>query len=58
MSRPLSKNDNKKKEVIVIGDSMLNNVNSRGLSKSKNVEILKHPGATSKNIMENLDDVF
>ena len=35
-----SSNDRRSKEVIVIGDSMLNNVNSRRLSKSKNVNLL------------------
>ena len=32
-SNEKSSNDGRTKEVIVIGDSMLNNVNSRGLSK-------------------------
>ena len=34
-SNEKSSNDGRSKEVIVIGDSMLNNVNSRELSKSK-----------------------
>ena len=33
---------------------MLNNINSRGLSKSKKVTIINHPGATSDAIEEEL----
>ena len=39
-SNEKSSNDGRSKEVIVIGDSMLNNVNSRRISKSKNVKLL------------------
>ena len=53
-----SSNDERSKEVIVIGDSMLNNVNSRGLSKSKNVEVINFPGATSTDIVENIDEIL
>ena len=34
---------------------MLNNINSRGLSKSKKVTIINHPGATSDVIEEELE---
>ena len=51
-------NGNARKEVIIIGDSMLNNVNSRGLSKSKKVEVLNFPGATSNDILGKIDDVL
>ena len=34
---------------------MLNNINSRGLSKSKKVTVIKHPGATSDVIGEELE---
>ena len=37
---------------------MLNNVNSRGLSKSKNVEVINFPGATSTDIVENIDKIL
>ena len=57
-SNEKSSNDGRTKEVIVIGDSMLNNVNSRGLSKSKNVEVINFAGATSTNIVENIDDIL
>ena len=34
---------------------MLNNINSRGLSKSKKVTVINHPGATSGVIEEELE---
>ena len=34
---------------------MLNNINSRGLSKSKKVEELNFPGAASNNIVGKID---
>ena len=36
---------------------MLNNINSRGLSKSKKVEVLNFAGATSNAIVGKIDDV-
>ena len=53
-----SSNDGRSKEVIVISDSMLNNVNSHGLSKSKNVDVINFPGATSTDIVENIDKIL
>ena len=35
------------KSVTIIGDSTLNNINPRGISKNGNVKISVHPGATS-----------
>ena len=43
-------NEDKTRKVIIIGYTMLNNINSRGLSKSKEVKVLNYPGATSSNI--------
>ena len=57
-SNEKSSKDGRSKEVIVIGDSMLNNVNSRGISKSKNVEVINFPGATSIDIVENIDEIL
>ena len=34
-------------KVVMIGDSMLHKINSRSLSKSKEVDVLSFPGATS-----------
>ena len=45
-------------EVVIIGDSMLNNINSRGLSKSKEVDVLNFPGATSSDVFTKIDDVL
>ena len=47
----------KSKNTAIIGDSILNNINSKGLSKSKKVDILNIPGATSDNIVDQVDDV-
>ena len=43
-----------RKEVIIIGDSILNNIKNRGLSKSKKVEVLNFPGATSITLLRKL----
>ena len=45
-------------KVVVIGDPMLNNINSRGLSKSKELDVLNFPGATSSDILTKIDDVL
>ena len=51
-------NDQETKDVIVVGDSMLNNINCRGLSKSKKVEVLNFSGATSADIADKIDDIL
>ena len=48
----------KSRNVVIIGDSMLNNINGKGLSKSKKVDVLNIPGATSANIVDKIDDVL
>ena len=45
-------------KVVIIGDSMLSNINSRGLSKSKEVDVLNFPGATSSDVLTKIDDVL
>ena len=45
-------------KVVVIGDPMLNNINSRGLSKSKELDVLNFPGATSSDILTKIDDML
>ena len=45
-------NKKEKSNVIIIGDSMLNNINSRGLSKSNKVSVSYFPGATSEDILD------
>ena len=48
----------KSKHVVIIGDSMLNNINGKGLSKSKKVDILNIPGAISGDIVDKIDGVL
>ena len=48
----------KSKNVVIIGDSMLNNINAKGLSKSKKFDVLNIPGATSGDIVDKIDDVL
>ena len=45
-------------KVVVIGGSLLNNINSRGLSKSKKVDVLNFPGPTSSDVLTKIDDVL
>ena len=40
------------------GDSMLNGVNEKGLSKSHNVKVKNYPGATSEDILDKIDDLL
>ena len=47
-----------KKNVLIIGDSLLNNINGKGLSKSKKVDVLNISGATSDDIVDKIDDVM
>ena len=42
-------------KVVIIGDSMLNNIKSRGLCKSKKVDVLNFSGATSEDILTKID---
>ena len=51
-------NDKARKEVVIIGDSVLNNIKSRGLSKLKKVEVLNFLGAISNDIVGKIDDVL
>ena len=48
----------KSKNVDIIGDSMLNNINGKGVSKSKKVDVLNIPGATSGDIVDKIDDAL
>ena len=58
---PLVQHDYNKKEksnAIIIGDSMLNNINSRGLSSSNKVSVSNFPGATSEDILDEIEDTL
>ena len=46
---------NDKKKVVVTGDSLLNGINERGLSKRHKVNVQNFPGGTSETILEELD---
>ena len=53
--------DNKKdesKNIIIFADSMLNNTNGCGLSKSKKVSFSSHPSATSKDILSAVEEIL
>ena len=45
-------------EVVIIGDSMLNDINSRGLSNTKKVDVLSVPEATRTDILTKIDNVL
>ena len=45
-------------KVVVADDSMLNNINSRGLSKSKELDVLNFPGTTNSDVLTEIDDVL
>ena len=45
-------------KVVPLGDSMLNNINSCGSSKSKEVDVLNFPGTTSSDVLTKIDDVL
>ena len=49
------KRSKKRENVIIIGDSMLNNINSCSLSKSKKVKVINNPGAASDVIEQELE---
>ena len=48
----------KSKNAVNIGDSILNNINRKGLSKSKKVDVLNTLGSTSSDIVDKIDDVL
>ena len=41
-------------KVVVIGDSMLNNISNRGLLETKKFDVLNFRGATSTDILQKL----
>ena len=46
----------KKRKIIIVGDSLLNGINEKGLSKNHSVKVNNIPGETSDGILDNLDD--
>ena len=47
-----------KKKIVVTGDSMLNGVNEKELSKSHSVKAKNYLGATSEDILDKIDDLL
>ena len=45
-------------KVVIIGDSMLNNINSRGLSKLKDVDVLNFSGVTNSDVLRKIYDLL
>ena len=48
----------KRKNVIIVGDSMLNNTNSCRLLKSNKFSVCNHLGATSENILSAVEETL
>ena len=48
------KRDNKtpKKDIVIIGDSMIKYINGREISRSSSVKIRSHPGATTEDLID------
>ena len=51
-------NEDLSNKVVIIGDSMLNNINSRGLFKSKEMDVLNFPVTTSSDVLTKTGDVL
>ena len=46
----------KKRKIIIVGDSLLNGINEKGLSKNHSVKVNNIPGGKSDFILDKLDD--
>ena len=46
-----------KRKVIVVGDSILNGINERRLSKDFKVRVNNIPGGTSKTVLEKIEEL-
>ena len=46
----------KKRKIIIVGDSLLNGIHEKGLSKNHTVKVNNIPGGTSDAILDKLDD--
>ena len=47
-----------RKNVFVVGDSMLNDISERGITKQHSVKVRNFPGATTERINEEIDDIL
>ena len=52
------KTKEQKKRVVITGDSMLNGIHEKGLSKSHTVKINNFSGGTSETVLENIDETL
>ena len=48
----------KKKTVLIVGDSVLNGIEERKLSKTKHIRVEPIPGGKIEDIKENLNDLL
>ena len=48
----------KSNNVVIIADSRLNDINGKGLSKSRKVDVLNIPRHTSGDIVDKIDDIL
>ena len=46
-----------KKRALITGDSMLNGIHEKGMSKNHRVKVNNFPGGTSATILENIDQL-
>ena len=53
-----SEEKQEKVKIVVTGNSMLNGVNGKGLSKSRNVKGENYPGAASEDILDETDGLL
>ena len=53
-----SEEKQEKVKTVVTGDSILNSMNEKGLSKSHNVNIKSYPGATSEDILDKINNLL
>ena len=53
-----SEEKQEKVKIVVTGDSMLNGVNEKGLSKSQKVKVKNYPGTTSEDIFDKIGDLL
>ena len=46
-----------KKQVVITGDSILNGVHEKGMSKNDRIKVSNFPDGTSPTILENIDQL-
>ena len=51
-------NSEHKRKVVITGDSLLNGLHEKGLSRNHRVKVNNFPGGTSQTILENIDEII